>query len=103
MKNKILASVDFGRVKDFRNHRVAHATFNDYAMNVSHLKTTYFHLVTIGNHFQAIFGSSVYKDDYWDLEPMYRQEAAALWQLEPPIDPILVKEQLILIPGETDT
>ena len=65
--------------------------------------TTYFNLATIGYRFQAIFGSDVYNDDYWDLEPTYRQVAAALWQLEPPIDPILFKGQLILKPGETNT
>ena len=102
-KDMILESDEFVRVKEFRDHRAAHATFDNYAMSVSFLMTSYFNLAMIGYRFQAIFGSDVYNDDYWDLEPMYRQVAAVLWQLEPPIGPILFKEQLILKPGETDT
>jgi hypothetical protein len=98
----IVESDEFARVKKFRNSRAAHATFDDYGMSVSDLMTTYFYLATIGNHFQTIFGSSVYKDDYWELEPMYRQAAAALWQLEPPVDPILVKGTLFFRPQERD-
>ena len=101
-KETILASEEFARVKEFRDRRAAHATFSDYGMSISHLMTTYFHLATICSHFQAVFKSAVYEDDYWDLEPTYRQAAAALWQLEPPVDPILVKGHLILIPRDTD-
>lgn len=95
VKDITLTSHEFACVKKFRNHRAAHVTFDDYGMSVMHLMTTYFHLVTIGNHFQKIFGSRVYEDDYWDLEPTYRKAAAALWQLDPAVDPILFKGRVI--------
>ena len=94
--SKIEKSCEFKYIKEFRNHRAAHSTFKNYEMSISHLITVYYDLVKIGGYFQTVFGSAVCRDDYWELEFMYRQAAATMWQLKTPIEPILFKGTLII-------